>query len=129
MTNIEIQLLLDEAYQQTFLDSVEILLEKEPEYKRSEFFKKTKIPLLDLYKNYFGYVNTKYSFDNKINDFIDSVDPDKLAKLLADGFEKLQSNENMQKVFKTLMEKFDLNFFKENNEELKKLVDELKIKK
>jgi hypothetical protein len=128
MTNIQLQLLLEEAYQTTFLDSIEILLLKEPDYKRSEFFKKTKIPLLDLYKNYFTYMSAKYNLDSKINEFIDGIDADKLANLLADGFEKFQNNPKMQKVIKVIIDKFDLNFFKENNQELKKLVDELKIK-
>ena len=52
MTKLQIRELLEKAYGAQFLDSVELLLESNKDYVKSEFYKNTRIPLVELYKNY-----------------------------------------------------------------------------
>jgi hypothetical protein len=74
MDNLELQILLDELYTESFLDSIQIIYEKESEYKKSSFYKQTKITLIQLYEKYFQYRMLNYSMQEKFNDFIKEID-------------------------------------------------------
>jgi hypothetical protein len=81
MTQIELQQLLDNIYELSFLESILLIQEKDSLYKKSDFFKQTKIPLVNLYEKYFIYMNSKYSIEDKLNDFITKIDIDILTNL------------------------------------------------
>jgi predicted transcriptional regulator len=53
MNTTEIYDLLDTIYEANFLESIEIIIQEEPQYKKSEFYKKTKVPLSTLSDKYF----------------------------------------------------------------------------
>jgi hypothetical protein len=74
MDNLTLQILLDDLYNESFLNSIEIIYEKELEYKKSSFYKQTKIPLIQLYEKYFQYRTLQYSMQEKLNDFIKRID-------------------------------------------------------
>jgi len=128
MTKLEIQLLLDEAKDSDFLNSIEILDEKQSEYKKSDFFKKTRIPLLSLYEKYFAYYESQYSITKKINEFIYELDKEELANLLVGVVEKLNDNNRFKEIVSKALEQFDINALIANNEDFKKAVSDLKIK-
>lgn len=81
MNQIEILTLLEEIYELPFLESILKIQENSIDYKKTEYFKITKIPLSDLYEKYFFYRNSKYSFDEKMNEFITNIDIDQLTEL------------------------------------------------
>lgn len=126
MTNIEIQRILDAAYDLSFLGSIEHLKKYEVDYKKSEFYKENRIPLNVLYEKYFLYKNSRYGIEEKFNDFFERLDLDKLANLFLDWLEKLENTERINQILSNIIEKFDLDYIKNNNQELKKLLNEFK---
>jgi hypothetical protein len=80
MDNLQLQNLLDDLYNESFLDSIEIIYEKESLYKKSNFYKQTKISLAQLYEKYFQYRMLNYSMQEKFNDFIAEIDTKKMIE-------------------------------------------------
>ncbi|MFW6029392.1 MAG: hypothetical protein ACOCRO_03980, partial [Halanaerobiales bacterium] len=74
MTNLEIQTMLERAYNSTFLDSIEFLSKREKQYKKSDFYKQTKIPLFTLYEKYFAYHTAKLELVDQLNEVFVNFD-------------------------------------------------------
>ncbi len=76
-----------------FFDVVLQLKEFEKEYKQSDFYKKTKLDLMDLIENakMFYLTNTKILTD-KINNIINGITVDKILEVLEQGGSILESN-------------------------------------
>lgn len=128
MTKIEIQQLLEEAKDKNFLSSIELLTINESNYKKSDFYKQTRIPLLSLYEKYFVYHESKYSVSEKINQFLYDFDNDELADKIVDTFEKLQKNERIIKFISKVLEKFDLDAILKDGDSIREIATKLKIK-
>jgi len=128
MTKIEIQALLDKAKDSSFLNSIELLMMNESNYKKSDFYKQTRIPLLSLYEKYFVYHESKYSISEKINEFLYDFDNDELADKIVDTFEKLQKNERIIKFVSKVLEQFDLQAIIKDGDSIRELASKLKIK-
>jgi len=126
MTKLNLQQLLDKAYNGFFLDSIEILVAEESAYKKTDFFKQTKIPLLTLYQQYFVYQQSKYGLSNKIDEFINEIDTERLEELLVEVFEKISKNERLSDMIAKLLESFNLDKLIENSEELQAILDTFK---
>ena len=126
MTKLELQQLLEEAYSSFFLDSIELLAAKEAEYRKSDFFKKTKLSLSVLYKQYFIYQQSKYGLSNKIDEFINEIDTEKLEELLIGVVEKLSTNDKLNSIINKFAERFDLKSLIENSEELQTILKNFK---
>jgi ubiquinone biosynthesis protein Coq4 len=128
MTKIQLQQLLEKAYNSHFLESIEILIEKETEYKKSDFFKQTKISLFVLYEKFFAYQESKYSLSNKIDEFINDIDTDKLSELLVEALDKISTNERLKEMISKFLENFDLDKLIGNSEELQAVLKDFKNK-
>lgn len=128
MNNIELQELLEKIYREDFLESIELIIEKEPFYKKSDFYKSTRIPLSTLYEKYFIYANSKYSFEDKMNDFITKIDTDKLVDLSTEWIEKLEGNDKFNKILNLILEKFDLTKLQKDQKEIESIISEIKPK-
>ena len=76
-----------------FFDVVLKLKEFEKEYKQSDFFKQTKIPLMEIVREakIFYLTNTSILID-KLNKIIDGLDVDKLLAVLQEGGSILEKN-------------------------------------
>jgi len=76
-----------------FFDVILELKEFEKEYKQSNFYKTTKINLMDLVKDarIFYLTNTKHLTD-KLNKIINSLDGEKIAAMLDEGASILEAN-------------------------------------
>lgn len=76
-----------------FFDVVLQLKEFEKEYKQSDFYKRTKLDLMDLIENakVFYLTNTKILTD-KINNIINGITVDKILEVLEQGGSILESN-------------------------------------
>ena len=79
--------------QNNFFDVILQLKEFEKEYKTSDFYKTTKLNLMDLIKDarIFYLTNTKIIKD-KINNIINNLDGEKIADILDKGGSILQAN-------------------------------------
>jgi predicted transcriptional regulator len=84
MNEIRLLEVLEKIYSLSFLESILEIQKEEANYKKSNFFKQTKIPLSTLYEKFFIYKNSRYGFDQKINDFITNIDVNKLTDLALD---------------------------------------------
>lgn len=126
MNNLELQILLDDLYSESFLDSIEIIYKKDPEYKKSSFYKETKIPLIQLYEKYFQYRVLQYSMQEKFNDFIAKIDINQMIKIGLNWLENFENTERVNQLIGKIMENFDLDYIKNNNNELKDLLENFK---
>lgn len=126
MNNFDIQLLLDEIRERNFLNSIELIYKKNPEYKKSDFYKNTRIPLEILYEKYFHFYNANYSLTEKMEAFIEGVNPDTLSNIIISTLEKLESNENFKEKIIKILENFNIEELMKQNEEIDKLIKDLK---
>jgi len=126
MDNLQLQNLLDDLYNESFLDSIEIIYEKESLYKKSNFYKQTKISLAQLYEKYFQYRMLNYSMQEKFNDFIAEIDTKKMIEAGIDWIEKFENTERVSQLIEKIMNNFDLDFIKNNNKDLKELLENFK---
>lgn len=126
MNNLELHDILKEAYDLPFLDSIEYLLDNEKEYKKSDFYKKTRISLTALYEKYFQYRQSKYNIWEKVEEVLKSIDPDIISDKLAEALENLDNNDKVRDIFKKVLKNFDMNDIIKQSEEFKEGVNKLK---
>ena len=107
MDNIQLQLVLEEAYKRTFLDKIEYLADQDKEYKKSEFYKKTRIPLFELYQNFDKYKSKGLDLAKEFNDFVEGIDLDNVIELIKEFIEKLEKDEKIVDVLNNLIENFN----------------------
>jgi len=107
MDNIQLQLMLEEAYKKTFLDKIEFLFEKEREYKKSEFYRKTKLSLVDLYQNFESYKAKSRDLADEFNDFIEGVDTNAIINLIEEFIEKASENQPIVDTLNSIIENFN----------------------
>ena len=126
MNKLDLQQILDKAYNSFFLDSIEVIAEADSSYKKSDYYKTTEVPLIKLYESYFMYRESKYSFGERLNDFVADLDTEKLVDLFVEWLDKAQENEKFIQTLTQITDKFDLGFIKDNKEAVQKLVDSIK---
>lgn len=129
MTKLEIQLLLEKAAEETFLDAIELITSKEKEYSRSEFYKKCKIPLSILFEKFIGYhalLQKQESFSDKINDFIRALDTDAIVNFIEEFIEEAEKRQPIVDLLNELVENFNYEKISEQNKELADIINKLK---
>jgi hypothetical protein len=126
MTQLEIYLLLEQIFDQNFLEKFVLIKEKEKEYQLSEFFKTTKIKLLDLYKEYESYYKYNYDVSWRFNKILQELDYNTLQEQLSQVLEKILDAPKIKQFLEELTESFDIKDLKDNQEELKDSISSLK---
>ena len=116
MTNEELSLKFESIIiQNNFFDQIQALAEFEKEYKTSDFYKTTKMPLKDVYKNYASYRLLRYGVEidlgkaiDDIQNLINNLNLNNLEGLLG-KVENIFSNENeqIQKDFEAIQPALD----------------------
>lgn len=119
MTQLELHTLLQETYQSSFLDSILLLTKQEQNYKKSEFYKATRVPLLELYKTYYQYMKSEYGIEEKIKDIIENFDVKLLQNKIEDLVQNLEKSPKFKDFLNTIVEKFNLQDLMDQSEELK----------
>jgi hypothetical protein len=122
-TTIDIQLLLEKAYDESFLGAILLLKENEKEYKKTEFYRKTKVNLLELYKNYYTYIKNIYGVSEKILELNEAAVVSKLETIL----DKMGGSEKLMGLLDKILEKFDIAQLMNQGEEFEKLIKDLKL--
>lgn len=107
MDNIQLQLILEEAYQKTFLDKIEFLLGKEKDYKKSDFFKYTKITLVDLYQKFEVYKSRSRNLADELNDFVEGIDIDRIINFIQEFIAKAEENKPIVDTINSIIENFN----------------------
>jgi predicted transcriptional regulator len=126
MDNIQLQLILDEAYSKTFLDKIEFLLEKEKDYKKSEFFRLTKIPLLALYEKFDGYKTRQKNIADEFNDFIYGIDNDLVVQKISEFIEVAEKDKKIVQTLNEIIENFNYEKISEIAEQVQKELNKIK---
>lgn len=126
MTNIELMALLEEAFEKSFLDAIEFLFEKSKDYKRSNFFKSTHIPLEVLFEKYFAWQKASYNMVDDLFESIMSVDTNRLIEKISDIVEKASQDGKISEFFTKLLEQFDPEVLEKYSQEFDKTVQSLK---
>ena len=126
MTNLQIQIMLEKAYKENFLDKILFLKEQETQYKKSSFFKQTKISLMELYKNFDIYTTQKLGLTYKIEDFINGTDFDKLGDEIISLLQNIVEDERFEGFLNKVIESFDFEIIKKQSEELDKVLKTMK---
>jgi hypothetical protein len=126
MTNLQIQIMLEKAYKENFLDKILFLKEQETQYKKSSFFKQTKISLMELYKNFDIYTTQKLGLTYKIEDFINGTDFDKLGDEIISLLQNIVEDERFEGFLNKVIESFDFEIIKKQSEELDKVLKSMK---
>jgi len=108
MDNIQLQLILDEAYKKTFLDTIEFLIEHDKDYKKSEFFKNSKISILELYKNFELYKNSKTAIVDEFNDFIEGINTDIIINKIKEFINNIEDDQTLVEKLNEFIDNFNI---------------------
>lgn len=97
MNNQELELKIKEILSiENFFDMMEAVFDFEKEYKGSEFYKKTKMPLIEVVKgNKTWYMLQFKDVGNKIQTFINNLDVSHLSEVI-DQFGSVFEQENKE---------------------------------
>lgn len=126
MNKKELDQLLEVVYGVDFLNGIEILLDEEPKYKKSEFFKKTKIPLMTLYEKYFHWKKLETTIKDELLSFVYNLDEDIIIKTLTSMIKKIESSDEVKAILTSITSSFDTADLKNLSEELQETVSKLK---
>ena len=96
LTNLEISNRLEEiAKEENFIDQLESLTSFKKEYKTSDFYKKTKLNLFDVYKSFSLYKSLRLeSLFDSIQREINKLDLQHLTELLTQFGETMEKENN-----------------------------------
>lgn len=126
MTKFELQELLQEASKMDFLGSIELIHSKEKEYKKSEIFKKTSIPLMVLYKEFYMWQKSQTNFFDLFQEFITDFDFEKVSNRILELLNYLNEKPELIEKFNKILENFDIKNIEEYAKKLEKEVSVLK---
>lgn len=103
MTKQELNKLLQQASNMDFLDAIELLKSNEKQYRKMEFYKISKIPLLQLYQSYYLWKKSKATLANQIMGAIEEFDLDVVVNKIIELLDRIDEDpEIMGKVEKAL---------------------------
>lgn len=120
MTKEQINKILEKASKMDLLSAIEFLTGEEKEYMRGEFHKKTRIPLLQLFREFLNFNKLMESPVKAIlNDFSRYEDYELIAEKVVDLLDFLNKNPDVIVEF----EKFFINFM--NSDEIGELSNKL----
>lgn len=123
--NLEnIEILLENLYKMPFLLKFERIKFEEKEYKNSQFYKKHKISLWELYMLFEKYKSTNLNLKNIIQDLLVDFDTDLIWVKIVEFIEGYENFDTITEILKDLMNNFNV----ESLEPFKKDLEE-KIKK
>lgn len=126
MSITELHILLEEVYELPFLLKIEKLFEKEKEYKKSDFYKKYKIPITTLYEKFELSYQGERKLADQINQVIEETDTDFLIEKVEEFIEKFGSNDKVVDFLNNLLEKLDISHLEKLAEQFQEGIDKYK---
>ena len=126
MTKFELQSLLQDAAKLDFLSSIELIQSKEKDYKKSEYFKNTGIPLTTLYKEFYMWQKSQINFFDLFQEFITEFDFEKVSNRILDLLNYLNEKPELIEKANKILENFDIKNIEEYAKRLEKGVSILK---
>ena len=126
MTILEIQTLLDNLAEKSFLESILEIKKNEQDYKKSDFFKNTKMPLAVLYEKYLQSVFFKTDKVEDIALAIENMDVSRFAEKLSELIDKALDQDNLKERIEGFQKGFDIEELVKQNSELEEAINKLK---
>ena len=126
MTTLELQLLLDELAGMSFLDSILEITKQDKNYKKSEFFRTTRIPLAELYEKYLQSVFFKADKVEEIALAIENMNISRFAEKLSELIDKALDEDNLKERIEGFQKGFDIEELAKQNSELEEAINKLK---
>ena len=126
MTTLELQLLLDELVEMSFLDSILEISKQEKGYKKSEFFRTTGIPLIVLYEKYLQSVFFKTDKVEEIALAIENMNISRFTEKLSELIDKALDQDNLKERIEGFQKGFDIEELVKQNSELEEAINKLK---
>ena len=127
MDNILLQQILQKAYNETFLSRMELLIETDKDYKKSEFFKNTKISLFDLYNQYETYLANKNMIIDEFNAFVEKLDTEVLVKKVSEFLADIEKDKKIVEILNDIIEYFSTEKVSEYASLIQEAVDKIKL--
>ena len=107
MTKFELDKILKDASRLGFIEAIELIKFNEPAYKKSDFFKIHKIPLLQLYKEYFMWDKAQRDLVLEFSEYVKNFDYQLIIDKLLEFLKEINENPEIMEKIEGLVEKFD----------------------
>jgi hypothetical protein len=127
MDNIQLQQILQKAYEETFLSRMELLVDSDKDYKKSEFFKNTKISLFDLYNQYETYLANKNMIIDEFNAFIEKLDTEIVVEKLSEFLTDIEKDKKIVDILNDIIEYFSTEKVSEYATMIQEAIDKIKV--
>jgi hypothetical protein len=127
MDNIQLQQILQKAYEETFLSRMELLVESDKEYKKSDFFKNTKISLFDLYNQYETYLANKNMIIDEFNAFIEKLDTEIVVQKISEFLTDIEKDKKIVEILNDIIEYFSTEKVSEYATMIQEAIDKIKV--
>lgn len=124
MTKLQIQEVLENAYKKDFLDSIEYLFQEEKEYKKSNFFKATRIPLAVLYEKFY-MTKTKENLANDLVNVFMEFDVEYLVIKFEQFIEGFKDSEKINDWLEKILSYFDTEKISEYRDDIQGIFDKV----
>lgn len=126
MTEMDIILLLEEIKEALYLDKILIIKQNEKKYKKSDFFKATRVPLMQLALGYETYYERRYNAPKMVENAIRGMGSDVIAEKIVESFNLALQDDSIKTIINNVGEFFDYKNIQESAEELKTNIQSLK---
>lgn len=126
MSITELHILLEEVYELPFLLKIEKLFEKEKEYKKSDFYKKYKIPIITLYEKFELSYRGERKLADQLNQVIEETDTELLIQKIEEFLDKMGSSEKLIDLLNSLLEKLDISNLEKLADQFQEGIEKLK---
>ncbi len=126
MTELELILLLEQINEKTFIEKFLIIAEKSKDYRKSDFYKITKIELGQLYEKFYIYSQNKYSLYEKVVEFVSSIRDEEVINKVISILNMILDDEKVKEIVENISSKFDFNSLKGETDKLSGLLEKLK---
>lgn len=107
MTNFEINKLLEGLSGLNFLEAIQEVHNQEDSYKKSAFFKATKIPLKVLFKEYMMWGQVKKDLIEELDIYIRNFDVSSVIEKIHEIFDKVLNDPEFMEKIKEKLKDYD----------------------
>lgn len=128
MTNEKINTILRSASKINFTSAIEHLQSYDAEYRKSSIYKTTKIPLLQLYREYLLWQQANRDIVGDFGELIKTIDKEAITNELVDLVKYILENKELGSLITNLLDTLDIQSMSEYAEELKKGLSNLQNK-
>lgn len=108
MTKNEIQNLLERLSRLRYIDAIEELYKTEKKYKAGTFFKNYKIPLVQLFKEYFAWGQYKRDIVDELDQYLRNLNFDFIIEKISNLLTKINEDPTIIAKFEGIFDKFNV---------------------